>query len=376
MTKPVPASKGIYGRGHHDKPRLHGLFLPSVESDALFDGRSAGAAWKAHGKESFWKRTRALMQAAAADPQRAVPPQYLRSFATLMGELPATPVRDEILRLAAAYRPGEPPPVIPPEIAGPWSGLRAMAGDELTAGTMARLDHYVEVECASARAVEAAQPIGYRRLAALVAADADLQPYWNATALDWLAFSLTEAQSEAPRSAAFLEFMLSHIARMDVVTRGDGDHDDIAALLDAPATRPVEPGAALIRRLQMAFGVRKRTALVALDGRDDFVDERTVTRWASADSFPSNETLGGFLDAALLSAKADAHLALRIDRLHWAAQRLHYLMATLRQPGLASFHHDNLGPDAWARTRYEFWRGHWAARDLETQRVPLRLAAS
>lgn len=362
------AQAGVLGKGQHDKLRMSGLFLPKFDSDAVLDGLTLGAVMKAAGEETLWRSMRSMQSDLDAGLLTRPTSQLTRRVQALWEDMPESVVKDAAIEAFAGEWWKAP---LPADIAGQWGLLKAMAAGDIPGRWTCRLDHYVEVEAACKDATLQILAGQFRAASDLAASSPVMSQYMNPTTLNMLAYASDEQRSLDPRFAGFIEFTLSHVARVDVATMTSDltdARDDISGLINPVANTQVEPGRALVQSCIRLLGVSTQAALLRLDASAAPVDESTLKRWGLGQTFPTRQSLTEFLDAVVTgqqgSSGADREQAIlrrRLDRLQWSAQRLHVLMRLIRQPGLWAYIFHELRPDDWVRERYVFWL------DLELQ---------
>lgn len=366
-TSPGRASAGVLGKGRHDKLLLHGLFLPAPDSDLVLDGLTAGALLKGIGAETLWRGIRSL-QADAASGRPAVPTSFVgQRLATMWAGAPPSPIRDQALAAIADQDWTRPPP---PELTGLWHAFRNTFAGRLPDHWLARIDHYVEVEAACRDAARLLEAGDYRSAAECAARAPEISAYLGPGALALLAMCTDDAQALQARTIGFLEFTLSHIARVDVATspapsaEAEAD-DDIGALIGQRLDGRIVPGHSLVAACLRVLDVGSPAALLELDGRARPIDDSTLRRWSRGRTFPTPRSLSDFLDALVTERRDAAALRRRLDRVHWASQRLHVLLRLAREVALPHFMPgERATVDDWAAERYAHWRAHWLARGL------------
>ena len=365
------AQAGVLGKGQHDKLRMSGLFLPTPDSDAVLDGLTLGAVMREAGEETLWRSIRSMQSDLDARLLTRPTPQLTRRVQALWEDMPESVVKDAAIEAFTGEWWKAP---LPADIAGQWGLLKAMAAGDVPGRWTCRLEHYVEVEAACKDATLQILAGQFQAAADLAASSPVVAQYMNPTALKMLAYASDEQRSLDPRFAGFIEFTLSHVARVDVVTMTADLTEakgDIAGLINPVADTQVEPSRALVQSCIRLLGVGTQAALLRLDSRTAPVDESTLKRWGLGQTFPTRQSLTGFLDAVVAgrqgSSVADRDQAIlrrRLDRLQWSAQRLHVLIKLIRQPGLWAYVFHELRPDDWIRERYAFWLEHWRAQGL------------
>ncbi len=370
-NRPERATSGVLGKGQHDKLRFSGLFLPTVESDAVLDGMTLGAVMKAAGEESLWRSIRSMQ--SEVDAGRLTPPtrKLTQRVQSLWKDLPESPVREAAIEVLSGEWWNA---AIPSEISGQWGLLKAIAAGDVPSRWACRLDHYVDVEVKCQAATALCHLGDYQAAADFASKSPELSRYLNSTSLGMLAVARSDDQSLDPNFAGFIEFTLSHVARVDVATAPAGLTEasgDIAGLLEQTFDSKVDPGRAFVQTCIRVMAVSSQAALLRLDGRADPIDERTLKRWGLGQTFPTPSSLTAFLDAVVEGQRAltspsrdDQLLRRRLDRVQWAAQRLHVLMRLAHQPGLWAYVFREMRPDEWVQVRYRYWLDHWRGQGL------------
>lgn len=365
------AQAGVLGKGQHDKLRMSGLFLPTFDSDAVLDGLTLGAVMKAAGEEPLWRSMRSMQSDLDAGLLTRPTSKLTRRVQALWEEMPQSAVKDTALEALTGEWWKAP---IPADIGGQWGLLKSMAAGDVPGRWTCRLDHYVEVEAECKEATLQLLAGQFRAAADLAASSPVMSQYMNPTALNMLAYASDEERSLDPRFAGFIEFTLSHVARVDVATLTTDladARDDVSGLINPVADTQVEPGRALVQSCIRLLEVSTQAALLRLDARPAPVDESTLKRWGLGQTFPTRQSLTEFLDAVVagrqgtsVTDRGQTILRRRLDRLQWSAQRLHVLMRLIRQPGLWAYVFHERRPDDWVRQRYAFWLNHWRAQGL------------
>lgn len=358
---------GLFGRGHHRPITFSGLFLPSIESDAAMSGMSLGAMLKEAGGESFWKTVQS--SDSWRDPDAPLSKAVERFLRRTMRDMPDTLLKRQLEQALASGRNR-----VEHDWPGDWSVSLAARGDEISPARRCTLLHYVEIEQAVLPAVRAADAGDFAGAADRVAASPSLRHYLNDDALARLRGATRLPDATASRLAGLFEVLVAHIARAEVASceARTGSRPAGARHLLAGGPHDVtQPGRSLVEGVMHLLGQPTRSALSALDRRDEgAIDETTLGRWARGRQFPTNDVFQRFLDQAFQACLGNVDSAearrmrLQADFLHWTALRLQALLRMLRFRAEPGWILRDMAPLDWLQERHAFWRDAWMAQPL------------
>ncbi len=370
-SQPRPRAKPVIRKPTSGKPAaitMSSLILPSPEAVLKLDGMPMRAVFQSVGKESMFKGMERVMK---LNPKK-LPKKLSADFAAMLVEMPASPSRSVMIRAIE----GDEAALKEVNAMGLWAAYLAGVEDFYSPRRLLPIQHFSEVELASKMADSLLAKLDFESLAAECGRNASLRLYLNEMAISELASASARVDTDLPRVAGLLEFMLSQVARMDVSTRvfrGAGTSDGFAGLLRDQAEGASSPGREYMIWLRGALGVSKTAELLDLDAASStpVIDESTLKRWSNGSEFPTEAKLSRFLSSVLKTQGAgnDAAKLLLAGEHYRAARRLDQLLNLARKIGANAHALGTQGrwvgvvgsssADEWARSRYEKWMRHW-----------------
>lgn len=330
------------------------------------EGLSLRELTKAAGVERLARIHEALNQTRTPAEDQALLRSVKRQLAAVLP--PYEPLRAELTQ-ALTDQPG---PLAAMGVVGEWTAFRHGLAGHANPRQCICIDHAAELELASQAAWQALSQGNHGRAARLVARQPLLHLYANDTAIKLLGAALAPADTALPRLAMFCEFLLAQLARVQVQTAFAhfGDKDlGFARLLRADGKGPCRPGRTLMQWTMQRLGFTSQAQWLGAVGRvAHAVDETTLKRWCSGNTFPTSKKLGSLVVAAVrqgseaTQAKED-ELAV-FEAWFWAARRVDHLQRLVNHilPSLPQ--HPRLlwghpSTDAWLRERLDAWCRHW-----------------